>query len=531
MRHEKEILDLLELKRPIIWIKTIEEENFLTELIKTLYAKYYAKNLYTWSIAEPLTKVEYLSNPKSVALSPSFDQTLGHIRAEINEHRSDNNKKSIDVFMIKDAHMILSKPNAVRGIRDLYEQITPVKNYYYPMIMISPIVELPSELEHLITVIDYSTPNKQEIKNLVDTVSAKLVSKGHAPLAPSAVSKFVNGLYGLTLLEMKNVIGESIKKEKTLKMEYVVNAKISALKNTGLLDYKIPVNSIENVGGNDNFKSWIEEVKVCMTKEAREFGLAEPKGYLALGLPGTSKTYMAEALAKELDVPFISLDMSKIMHKHVGQSERNMSRALELVESCSPCVLLIDEVEKALSGLQSQGKSDGGTLARTFGSILQFLNKENGVFTVMTSNDVSQLPPELTRAGRLDAIWYFGLPTKEERSQIFKVHLSKKNQTITDDEMNEIVNLTDKYTGAEIEQIVKFAHIKAFLNKTKNKGEGKITIEELKEAVDLVVPISRSSKEKIEALEVWSRGRALYANRDNVKEEHEIQTDEWEFVM
>ena len=361
--------------------------------------------MYTWSIASPLMKMDCFNPPKPVTSNPSFDQTLSFIRGEINEHRESAGKKTIDVFMIKDAHMIIDKPNAIRGVRDLYEQVRPVSNYYYPMIMISPVVELPKELDHLITVIEYSTPNKQEIRNVIDSLLHKMASKGIAPVPPKEIDKVIDGLYGLTLLEVKRVLAESIKKEKTIKLDYVTKAKIDALKNTCLLDYKIPENSLEDVGGNDNFKSWIEEVKACMTKEARDFGLAEPKGYLALGRPGTSKTFMAEALAKELDVPFISLDMSKIMHKHVGQSERNMSRALELVESCSPCVLLIDEVEKALSGIQSQGKSDGGTLARTFGSILQFLNKDNGVFTVMTSNDVSQLPPELTRAGRLDAIW------------------------------------------------------------------------------------------------------------------------------
>lgn len=405
MRQEREILEALEIKSPIIWVKTIEEAEFLKSLIKTLSLKYSAENIYSWSIASPMMRLSVYEPPVQITSNPSFEQTLSHIREQIQDHRQSQNKKTIDIYIIKDAHMITDKPNAIRGIRDIYEQTKPVQNYYCPMIMISPIIEIPQELEQLITVVEYSLPSKEEIRVTVETTSSKLLSKGHKPLSPNLINKLVDGLYGLTSTEIKKVISKSLLREKTVKLEYVTESKIAALKNTGLLDYKIPTNSISDVGGNSNFKSWIEEVKICMSKEARDFGLAEPKGYLALGLPGTSKTYMAEALAKELDVPFISLDMSKIMHKHVGQSERNMSRALELVESCAPCVLLIDEVEKALSGIQSQGKSDGGTLARTFGSILQFLNKDNQVFTVMTSNDVSQLPPELTRAGRLDAIW------------------------------------------------------------------------------------------------------------------------------
>lgn len=531
MRHENEILDALSLKRPIIWIKTIEEGSFLIDLIKVLTIKYSAKNLYTWSIASPLMKVEPFNPPKAVTNNSSFEVFLNHIRTNIKDFRENQKDLAIDVFMIKDAHMIIDKPNAIRGIRDLYEQTSPIKNYYYPMIMISPMLELPIELEHLVTVIDYSTPNKQEIKNLVEITSSKLISKGYSPLTSSDMEKIINNLYGLTLIEIKNIISESIKKEKTIKLEYISKAKINALKKTGLLDYKIPKNSINDIGGNDTFKAWVEEVKICMTKEARDFGLAIPKGYLSLGLPGTSKTFAAEAMANELNMPFISLDMSKIMHKHIGQSERNMSRALELIESCAPCVLLIDEVEKALSGIQSQGKSDGGTLARTFGSILQFLNKDNEVFTVMTSNDVSQLPPELTRAGRLDAIWFFPIPTAEERAKIFEVHLSKKGESISDKEINEIVKLTNKYTGAEIEQIVKVAHTKAFLNKVKNNGNGKITINELKEAVNSVIPVYKSSREKMDALEHWAKGRALYANKENQREEYTMTDEDWELEI
>lgn len=150
------------------------------------------------------------------------------------------------------------------------------------------------------------------------------------------------------------------------------------------------------------------------------------------------------------------------------------------------------------------------------GSILEFMSDNtDGVFTIMTSNDVTKLPPELTRAGRLDAIWYYGLPTEDERKAIFKVHLNKVNKTISDDDLNTIASLTQGYTGAEIEQIVKASLRKAFLTKLKANGDGEITIEQLVSSKEGVVPISRSSQEKIHALEAWADGRALYANQES----------------
>lgn len=233
----------------------------------------------------------------------------------------------------------------------------------------------------------------------------------------------------------------------------------------------------------------------------------------------TSKTFMAEALAGKMGMPFLKLDMAKIVSRFAGETERNMAKALKLAQSCSPCVLLIDEVEKALGGYKSSNASDSGAIARAFGNVLEFLNDSKGVFTIMTSNDVSQLPPELTRSGRLDAMWYFSLPTEEERKEIFQVHLRKVNKEVSEEDIEEIARLTVDYTGAEIEQVVKSTLRKTFLNKVKNNGTGEITLQELIEAKELVVPIAMSSKEKIQSLELWAKGRALYANKQSKSNE------------
>lgn len=202
------------------------------------------------------------------------------------------------------------------------------------------------------------------------------------------------------------------------------------------------------------------------------------------------------------------------MHSHVGQSEKNMQNAISVIKSCSPCVLLIDEAEKALSGTGSSNKTDGGTLMRVVGQLLEFLSsdKSKDVFTIMTSNDVSQLPPELTRSGRLDVLWYFGLPTEEERLEIFKIHFNKKPVTIEDNVLTYAASITENFTGAEIKECVKVAIRKAFY-RYKNDGNSSIIIDDIASAKEEIIPVFESSKEKIYALEVYAKNRARHANK------------------
>ena len=216
--------------------------------------------------------------------------------------------------------------------------------------------------------------------------------------------------------------------------------------------------------------------------------------------------------------------MAKITSRFAGETERNMYKALNLVKSCAPCVFLIDEIEKALGGYKSSNNSDSGAIARAFGSLLDFLNEDNGVFVVMTSNDISQLPPELTRAGRLDAIWYFGLPDQEEREQILSIHLNKVNKTVDKEIIKEIASLMDKFTGAEIQQVVKVALKKAFVRKIKENTSGDITKDILKEATKEIVPVAIISKEEISSLDKWAKNRALIANDNKSSQKNKIRT-------
>lgn len=208
----------------------------------------------------------------------------------------------------------------------------------------------------------------------------------------------------------------------------------------------------------------------------------------------------------------LSLNMSKIMNKLVGESEKKIDQAFRIAKACAPCVFLFDEVEKALAGTKSSNASDAGTTSRVFSTVLKFLNdNNNGVFVVMTSNDVTQLPPELTRSGRLDAMWYFSLPTEDERKDIFRIHLGKTGKEITESVIDAAAQATENYTGAEIKDIVKQAMWKAY-KRFKEDSVNTLTEEDITLAAKEIIPIYRSSQEKIAYLEDWVQGRARYTN-------------------
>jgi len=218
-------------------------------------------------------------------------------------------------------------------------------------------------------------------------------------------------------------------------------------------------------------------------------------------------------IATELKLPLLKFNVTKVMSSLVGKSEQNMEAALNVVKACAPCVLLIDEVEKSLSGMQSSSKTDGGTMARVIGSMLQFLssNKSEDVFTVMTSNDISQMPPELTRSGRLDTVWYFGLPSEEERKEIWRIHFSKTPIVASEELLDYAAANSKNLTGAEIKEAVKVSIRKAY-KRFMIDGQRTVLETDVLSAIEEIVPVYNASKERIIALEKYAETRARFAS-------------------
>ena len=510
MKFNEELRLLLEIKKEAIWIKSEQEKEVIATVLNVLREEG-MDIIYDFEPSSGLYKlsVDEKNNVTRTILDKDSGVKNGTSGAAVlslyNMIQSDTESMELSAIILKDMDLLYSNYAWSRVFREILEF---KQNRYTPIIVISPTHQTNATLDHLFRELNYDDLTDEDIKELINDYAEVREQE----INVSEVYKYFAGYSRREIIE---TLDESYARYNELNYDMLKDRKISLMKSSGLLSYKEPTVSLNDMGGNHRFKEWFEEVKICMSPEAQEVGLDLPKGYLALGVPGCSKTLGAECIASELNVPFLKLDMSKILTKFVGESERKIDQAISLIKSCAPCVLLIDEVEKCLGGYQSSNASDSGTLARVFGSVLEMLNDNtNGIFCIMTSNNVKELPPELTRAGRLDAIFYFSAPNLEERKEIFKVHMNRKDLKVSEATLNDIAVETQGYTGAEIEQIVKNSMKKAFLRCTKEGKKFSVTKVDLMAAKNDVIPITVSSQEKIRDLEEWVKGRALYASEE-----------------
>ena len=307
------------------------------------------------------------------------------------------------VLVMKDMHLFFSDKDFIVKLRNMKGEYGD-KKLYCPIIITAPVMEFPPELEKIFTVFNFPLMDKEEITKMIYPLIRE-VEKGKTKDELDAVTSSLAGAcVGLTEREIRRALAHSLAKnnKKCVSLEDIYNEKLAIIKKTNALDYCEPKHGISDLGGCANFKKWICKVKEMLSPEARAYGIPQPKGAMLVGVPGTSKTVSAEILASYLNVPLLSLDMAKVMGSLVGQSERQIANALRIAQAAAPCVLLIDEAEKGFGGFQSSAQADAGTLSRTMGQLLAFLAKEDtNVITIMTSNDVNSLPPELTRTGRL----------------------------------------------------------------------------------------------------------------------------------
>ena len=512
-----ELKHLFVARTKCIWIKTHEEVLVIEKIKEYLLKNRLAYDVKSWSMNAGLQIEPLIVSDEK----PAPDKQLASIErliATIDQAQSNAESKTC-VYILKDLHLMLENKMVIRAIRDLKEKPGNELKSYQPIIVVSPVLNIPIEHEKLFTVLEFDTPNRQEITRMVNGFARKVASnaeaKGYTVPTQETINECINLAIGLTKNEIVSFMAKSLSKYNTLNADIFYEARINLINKTGLLELINTHISMDDMGGNHIFKNWIEDVKLSMTPEAAEFGVEKSKGYVGIGIPGTSKTLSAEMIATELGLPLLKFNISKVMSSFVGKSEQNMETALNVVKACSPCVLLIDEVEKSLSGMQSSARTDGGTMARVIGSVLQFLSSSasNDVFTVMTSNDISQMPPELTRSGRLDTVWYFGLPTEEERKEIWKIHFGKTPISVSDELLDYAAANSQNLTGAEIKEAVKVSMRKAY-KRFMADGNRTITEQDIELAIKEIVPVYNASKERIVALEKYAETRARFASEE-----------------
>jgi SpoVK/Ycf46/Vps4 family AAA+-type ATPase len=337
----------------------------------------------------------------------------------------------------------------------------------------------------------------------------------------------IHALTGMTQSEIVNVLKKSVAKNRKIELAEIVAEKEQVIRKTGLLEYITKLGDMSNVGGMDLLKEWAADAYYAFDPEARNYNVDPVRGMVLTGPPGTGKSLSAKAIAFDWNLPLLKMNMGDIMDSRVGQSEKNIARALKLAEAVSPCVLWMDEFEKGLSGLGSSDKSDAGTMSRVIQEILTWLSEKTApVFVVATANDVTKLPPELTRAGRFDAVMFVSLPHEEERVEILGIHLKKRGYIVVEDpdlvtadnmfsitDLKELAATMKDFSGAEIEQVVAEAGRRAYAAFRKGQREHHyITLADLKEQIKNVVPLAKRDPNLMAELRRWAKQSAKCAS-------------------
>lgn len=411
------------------------------------------------------------------------------------------------VFVLKDFHPFIADVAVTRRLRDL---VYALKTSYKTLIILSPLLKLPPELEKEITVVDYQLPTLGDLDRLLEGIVQSVRSNPQirTDLTPLEREQILKAASGLTSNEAENVFAKSLVEKRGFDVDVILSEKEQIIRKSGILEYFPASEAFANVGGMDLLKGWMSERTASFTEEARKYGLPEPKGILLLGVQGCGKSLAAKAISSLWKLPLLRLDVGKIFSGIVGSSEENMRKAIATAESVSPAILWLDELEKGFAGTQSSPFSDGGTTSRVFGTFITWLQeKQAACFVVATSNDVSQLPPEMMRKGRFDEIFFVDLPAAPERAEIVGIHLKKRNRDPKQFDLDAIAEATMGFSGAELEQLVVAALFSAF-----GEGARELTTDDLLKAAGETVPLSVTMREGIQRLREWADTRARPAS-------------------
>ncbi len=503
-RPMSELEVLIRARYPLIYVITWEEQRVMRQVGRI--AAQLRKRVFEWSVTTGMIAADEAGSQKKK------DQATQDPLAAM-----DNIIDFVEpaLFVLKDFHPYMREHNSA-VIRRLRDVAVSLRNTYKTVIIVSPILQLPAELEKEMSVVDFDLPTEEVLSALLNRIVEEV--KDNPKLDVSQVGRLreslIHSLMGLTVSEGENVLAKALVQHHGFNqksVEVVLSEKRQIIRKSGMLEYYDANEDMSSVGGLEELKGWVQKRTVAFSEQAREFGLPAPKGLLLLGVQGCGKSLMAKAISNIWKLPLLRFDVGKVFGSLVGSSEENVRRSIQVAESVSPVVFWVDEIDKAFRGSRGSGAStDGGTSARVFGTFLTWLaEKKKPVFVVATANDVSLLPPELLRKGRFDEIFFVDLPAIEERKSIFNIHLAKRKFDVSLFDLQTLAREAEGFSGAEIEEAIISAMFDVFYEKKQ------LSTEKIIESVKKTVPLSRTMSEDVAALRHWAQGRARMGTIDS----------------
>jgi len=492
MKEELEIL--VKAQYPLIYLVTSEEERAEEAISKIAQLNTQHRRVFVWTVTHGMIE-------------------QGQPR-QTNQHNTVSPEAAIEwvvrqreggIYIFKDLHPFITSAPVNRWLRDA---IASFKGTEKIIILMSPLQEVPIELEKDVVVLDFPLPDMGEL----DTVLSQHLGKNQNRRTTTEVrEKLLKAALGLTKDEAEKVYRKAHVKANKLtedEVEIVLSEKKQLIRRNGILEYVEEDETINAVGGLEELKKWLKQRSNAFTERARGYGLPQPKGMLILGVPGCGKSLIAKTTSRLWGLPLLRLDMGRVYDgSMVGRSEANLRNALKTAESISPAILFIDELDKAFAGGTGSADSDGGTSSRIFGSFLTWMQeKTSPVFVMATANRIERLPGEFLRKGRFDEIFFVDLPNSEERQDIFNIHLTKRRSDISRFDLEQLAKVSDGFSGAEIEQALIAAMYEAFAQ------DREFTQLDIIAAIKATLPLSRTMTEQVTALRDWARQRARPAS-------------------
>jgi hypothetical protein len=490
----RELEALLKSRVPLIVVETRDEARalalFASMAIKLASAAH--TPVFQWTVTEGLRRLDVnLGGAQQHNAEP--DQVLKSMRAT----------PTAGIYVLLDFHPFLNDPVNVRLLKDICQDYDRLPR---TVVLISHEIQLPRELDHLCARFSLAFPTREERREIVERVAAEW-ARAHGQRVKTdrkSLELLLENLRGLSTGDTERIARKVIFDDGALlpaDLPAVMQAKYELLNRGGVLGFEYDTAQFADLGGMSRLKEWLRRRKPAFDGSAPQ--LDAPKGVLLLGVQGCGKSVAAKAAAGIFGVPLLRLDFAAIHNKYIGESERNLRESLATAETMAPCVLWIDEIEKGVS----TGEGDNGTSRRLLGTFLTWLaERKSRVFVVATANDISSLPPELVRKGRLDEIFFVDLPNASVREEVLRIHAKKRSLTLSDAHVKQLATACEGFSGAEIEQAVVSAVYAA--HDTKESVGAQHVLNEIR----ATRPLSVTMAEKILELRAWAAERTVPAD-------------------
>ena len=494
MKFNDELALFLKARYPIIYINTIEEDRVEYVIRKNIKTNL-NRSIYSWDFVDG-----YTNNPNNEGFAKRNPLQALELVERLNA-------ETPALFLLKDFNRFLTDLSISRKLRNISRIL---KLQPKTIIIIGSDLTIPKELQDLITVVQFQLPLEEEISQELN----RLISSLNIKVDSQLFENLTRACQGLSLERIRRVLSKIIATYKTIDNDSIavlLSEKKQIISQTEILEYSSVNEQIANLGGLENLKDWLKKRKTAFGLQALNYGLPTPRGLLLIGIQGTGKSLTAKAIANDWQLPLLKLDVGKLFGGIVGESESRLRQMINVAETISPCILWIDEIDKAFSNTDNRG--DSGTSNRVLATFISWLSeKTKPVFVIATANNIDLLPIEIIRKGRFDEIFFLDLPEQEEREEIFKIHLqSFRPNSWKSFDYSQLAKASESFSGAEIRQSIIEGMYHAFYEKRE------FTTEDICMALKELIPLAHLESDQMIRLQQWaSSGRIRSASSKEI---------------